>query len=97
MVKRGKSSKVRKFKVGSRRARYGARWSQLTDFYKIFGKEQLSTAQSSSLGIPLGPLSVSGIGQADDTALAANSIHDLLNLLHHTSVFCSKYQVQLVL
>ena len=66
-----------------------------TDFYKIFGKEQLSSAQSSSLGVPLGPLSVSGIGQADDTALVANSIKDLMNLLHLTSVFCSKYQVQL--
>ena len=66
-----------------------------TDFYKIFGKEQLSSAQSSSLGVPLGPLSISGIGQADDTALVANSIKDLMNLLHLTTVFCAKYQVQL--
>ena len=32
-----------------------------SDFYKIFGKEQLVTAQESSLGVPLGPVTVSGI------------------------------------
>ena len=40
-----------------------------SDFYKIYGKEQLSTAQDSKLGVSLGNLTVSGIGQADDTGL----------------------------
>ena len=66
-----------------------------TDFYKIFGQEQLLTAQASSLGVPLGPLTVSGIGQADDTALVSNNIQHLYYLLHLTNIFCSKYQVQL--
>ena len=48
-----------------------------SDFYKIFSQEQLQTAQNSALGVPLGPLTISGIGQADDTALVSNSIHNL--------------------
>ena len=66
-----------------------------SDFYKIFGKEQLETAQASKLGIPLGPLTISGIGQADDTALVSNRIQALFYLLHLTLIFCSKYNVQL--
>lgn len=66
-----------------------------SDFYKIFSQEQLVMAQNSALGVPLGPLTISGIGQADDTALLANNIHHLHFLLHLTSVFCSKYQVRL--
>ena len=48
-----------------------------SDLYKIFGKEQLSLAQKSSLGVNLGNLTISGIGQTDDTALLSNSIHKL--------------------
>ena len=33
--------------------------------------------------------------QADDTALVSNCPHKLQNLLHLSSSFCSKYQVQL--
>ena len=66
-----------------------------SDFYKVFGKEQLATAQESGLGVTLGPLTVGGVGLADDTALLANNIHDLLYLLHLTNVFCSKYHVNL--
>ena len=33
-----------------------------SDFYKIFGSEQLGTAQASKLGVSLGPIVVSGIG-----------------------------------
>ena len=43
----------------------------------------------------LGPLAVSGIGQADDTALVSNNLHSLNFLLHLTFDFCKKYQVQL--
>ena len=66
-----------------------------TDFYKIFGEEQLSTAQLSSLGVSLGEITVSGIGQADDTALISNRIQNLMYLLHLTKIFCQKYQVKL--
>ena len=55
-----------------------------SDFYKIFSREQLLTAQQSGLGVPLGPLAVSGISQADDTALLANNINSLNFLLQLT-------------
>ena len=48
-----------------------------SDFYKIFSQGQLQTAQNSALGVSLEPLTISGIGQADDTALVSNSIHNL--------------------
>ena len=66
-----------------------------SDFYKIFSQEQLRSAQESGLGIPLGPLTVSAIGQADDTALLSNNINHLFFLLHLTNIFCDKYHVSL--
>ena len=67
-----------------------------SDFYKIFGKEQLDTAQKSQLGVQLNnDIVISGIGQADDTLLVSNNIQNLKHLLHLTNIFCSKYQVQL--
>ena len=65
------------------------------EFYKIFGKEQLENAQISGLGVPLYDLIISGIGQADDTALASNHPESLLNLHRLSMNFCSKYQVEL--
>ena len=65
-----------------------------SDFYKIFSKEQLSTAQESELGVRLGELTISGLGIADDTALLSN-IHKLQNLLMLTEAFCKRYQVKL--
>ena len=65
------------------------------EFYKIFGKEQLENAQISGLGVPVYDLIISGIGQADDTALASNHPQSLLNLLRLSMNFCSKYQVEL--
>ena len=66
-----------------------------SDFYKIFGKEQLSLAQQSCLGVKLGNLTISGIGQADDTALVSNNVNNLFYLLELTKVFCNKYHVEL--
>ena len=66
-----------------------------SDLYKVFGKEQLELAQKSSLGVPLGNLTISGIGQADDTLLLTNNIQKLFYLLELTKLFCSKYQVEL--
>ena len=66
-----------------------------SDLYKIFIKEQLATAQQSELGVPLGNLVISGIGQADDTALISNDLHSLQYLLILSQVFCKKYSVKL--
>ena len=66
-----------------------------SDFYKIFGKEQLATAQKSGLGVKLGVLTISGIGQADDTALVSNNLQSLQFLLQLSQNFCSKYHVKL--
>ena len=66
-----------------------------SDFYKIYAREQLRLAQRSELGVPLGPTIVSCIGQADDCVLISNDIHSLSCLLTLTSLFCSKYQVDL--
>ena len=40
-----------------------------SDLYKIFGKEQLTMAQDSNLGVPLGDSTISDVGQADDSVL----------------------------
>ena len=66
-----------------------------SDLYKIFGKEQLSMAQRSSLGVFFGHTTVSCIGQADDTALISNDVQKLFYLLELTKIFCRKYQVEL--
>ena len=67
-----------------------------SDFYKIFGKEQLTSAQDSGLGVKMGNgITVSPIGQANETLLVSNSIHSLKHLLYLTQIFCSKYQVKL--
>ena len=66
-----------------------------SELYKIFGREQLDMAQSSRLGVVMGSLTISAIGQADDTVLVSNSIHDLSYLLHLTKIFCSRKLVDL--
>jgi hypothetical protein len=66
-----------------------------SDFYKIYGKEQITTAQDSSLGVKVGNEIISGIGLADDTALVSNDIHKLLLLLKLTEEFCKRFHVKL--
>ena len=67
-----------------------------SDYYKIFGKPQLDLAQSSNLGVSLpGNVTISAIGQADDTILTSNNIHALQCLLQLTLHFCAKYNVEL--
>ena len=67
-----------------------------SEYYKIFGKEQLELAQQSNLGVHLGKnLVISGIGQADDTVLLSNDLHNLFCLLKLTILFCTKYNVEL--
>ena len=66
------------------------------DYYKIFGKEQLTLSQQSTLGVPMpGNIFVSAIGQADDTILTSNSLPSLQNLVQITEHFCEKFHVEL--
>ena len=67
-----------------------------SDFYKLYNNEQLVTAQSSGLGVPIGSGVVSAVGQADDVLLMAASIHDLNLLGTLTELYCHKYRVNLV-
>ena len=66
-----------------------------SDFYKIYNNEQLNLAQDSELGVPLGPVTISGIGQADDVALLSNDLHSLQGLLDLSLYYCEKYHVSL--
>ena len=43
----------------------------------------------------MGRITVSSIGQADDTVLISNSINDIFYLLALTNIFSSKYLVNL--
>ena len=65
------------------------------DFYKIFGKRQLSDAQASGLGVPMGDTIISAIGDADDSVLLSNSLHSLQNLSQLSQHFCSEKHIEL--
>ena len=65
-----------------------------SDFYKIFGKEQLSLPQNSCLGVPLPAVTVSTIGQADDTVLISNDIFNLFYLLQLSKSFSGRNLVE---
>ena len=64
--------------------------------YKLANNEQIKVAQESQFGIHISDHVVSCIGQADDTALLSNTIHDLQNLLLLTMEYCKQYNVTLV-
>ena len=64
--------------------------------YKLCNNIQLSTAQLSQLGVPMGQIVVSSVGQADDTALVSNCPFKLMGLLHLAVEYCEKYHVELV-
>ena len=67
-----------------------------SDLYKIYNNELLSTVQQSSQGVDLGAgLVVSGVGQADDVALASSDIHKLFNILQLALIYCQKFCVKL--
>ena len=66
-----------------------------SEYYKIYGKEQLSLPTTAALGVPLGNLVVSAIGQADDTVLVSNDIVLLSYLLELNKVYCKNYLVEL--
>ena len=64
--------------------------------YKLANNNQLKVALHSKLGADMGSMVIPIIGQADDTGLLANSIHELQNLLTLTLEYCEKYSVTLV-
>ena len=67
-----------------------------SDLYKVYSNENLTTAQNSSQGIAMGGSQViSAIGFADDTALGANKLSNLSNILYLTTKYCEKYCVTL--
>ena len=60
------------------------------------GKDPLELAQRSELGVKVSrDLVVSAIGQADDTLLVSNNLHNLQNLLQLSLHHCSKSNVEL--
>ena len=65
------------------------------DFYKVHNNEQLISAQSSQQGVDIGSNIISSVGQADDVLLISNDIYSLQNLVHLTTSYCKKYNVQL--
>ena len=64
--------------------------------YKLCNNIQLSEAQRSGLGVDLGAVVVSSIGQADDTVLISECLVKLYCLLHFAVQYCEKYHVELV-
>ena len=63
--------------------------------YKLYNNEQLDTAQDSMFGVKMGSMTVSCVGQADDSVLLSHDIHQLGHLLHLTAQYCSKYKVEM--
>ena len=66
-----------------------------SEHYKIYNNEQLCMAQDSGLGTAISGLPVAAVGQADDTALLSNNIHQLQHLLDLSILYCNKHQVKL--
>ena len=66
-----------------------------SEFYKIYNNEQLISAQKSGFGTNISGIMVASVGQADDTALVSNDLHQLQMLLDLSLLFCQKHHVQL--
>ena len=66
-----------------------------SELYKIYNNEQLTTAQESGFGTAILGVQVASVGQADDTALISNDIHQLQHLLDLVLIYCQKHQVLL--
>ena len=65
------------------------------DLYIAYNNDQLQVAQDSGLGVPLGPVDVASVGQADDVVLLSNDLYFLRFLLQLTLDYCNKYHVTL--
>ena len=66
-----------------------------SELYKLYNNEQLRSAQDSGLGTAVSGVPVAAVGQADDTALLSNDIHQIQCLLNLSIQYCNKHQVQL--
>ena len=66
-----------------------------SEHYKIYNNEQLVSAQKSGFGTSIFGFPVAAVGQADDTALISNNIHQLQHLLNLSVLYCNKHQVLL--
>ena len=67
-----------------------------SDCYKLYNYDCLNLTQQSNLGVELAPsLTISAVGQADDTVLMSNDLHKLNLLLYLAMQYCSKFNVQL--
>ena len=66
-----------------------------TDFYNVYNNDQLLQAQESKLGVPIGPVTISSIGQADDVALVSNDIYALQGLFDLSLSYCKKHHITL--
>ena len=66
-----------------------------SDHYKLYNNEQLTEAQDSGLGTSIGDIRVAAVGQADDSGLCSDDMHQLQFLLKLSLNYCSKYQVEL--
>ena len=64
--------------------------------YKLCNNVQLTAAQESGLGISLGSVMVSSIGQADDTVLVSDCLVKLYGLLYLAVQYCEQYHVRFV-
>ena len=65
------------------------------NLYTMYNSEQLTTAQQAHLGVDVGQVQVSAIGQADDVVLLSTDVFLLSNLLQLTLDYCEKHQVTL--
>ena len=67
-----------------------------SDCYKLYNTDCLNQTQQSKLGVELSSsLTISSVGQADDTVLMSNDLHKLNLLLYLAMQYCSKFNVQL--
>ena len=67
-----------------------------SDCYKLYNNELLTVAQESRLGVNMSKsLTISAVGQADDTVVLSNSLHKLKQLLYLVLEYCTKYNVKL--
>ena len=67
-----------------------------SDYYKIYNNEILTPAQESGLGVKLNnSLTISAVGQADDTAVVSNDLQRLKLVLKLVLDYCTKFNVTL--
>ena len=66
-----------------------------SDYYKLYNNEQLTTAQSTTLGVDIGRSTISAVGQADDAILLSNYLDNLNRLAIFTERYCKKFRVKL--